>query len=410
MKTKVRTNITKNKKPAAKTIKKAVSKLMNTKTSKSYATTINATLNRTAHDVVTIEQRFTRLLATNKEFRDGLQIACKTFSLNNPNIKTWADLRLPKGLTASMASIKIDTTQQREVNAKHLLKIIKKFNRMVVQSLCVNESQEDQCMNVWDGQHTVLALYIIAKHILKIESLEDIMVPVTIYEPDYPSQTREAFIELNSTARSPFDYVDHFRQHVMARRVDNDPKYEMAHRKQLALEAVGMFVTHEKFNDEDQPGAFSNMSDFKNDKDYSLKVHSGYCQWVLATCGGSRTVTRPTGGIESYQVYKFLLMCEKAKIDFSKDNYQYIRDVVDTLMIAYNGEFTPDNLQERAMDSFDRFWTTTMHTKDHGVKYDRKVAETHFMIEQIAHHNPTLPVPAFSKSVRGIWPIPVTDL
>lgn len=388
--------------------------------SSSYAVTVNAKLHPTTNDIVTIEKRLNELLKANPSFRRDMQNNVAFFKSKYKNVKSWNDLRLPKSLMISLDQLFIDTTKQRDVNFGHVMNIVSKFNRLVVQALCVyptitQEATEDTPathnedeINIWDGQHTALALFIIARYALGIEDLSEVMVPVTMYHPDKNIDIRRAFIELNGGARSPFDYVDHFHQHVLAYRVDGCLDYKMAHLKQEALESVGMFATHKKFNNIKQPGAFSNLSDFEEDRN-SINVHRGFAQWVLATCGGANQVTRPSKGIESYQVYNFLNLCEKQKIDFTANNFQYIRDVVAALDLAYGGNFTPEALNSRARMSHDKYWTATTGTPLHGVDYDRKTGDVCFMLAQLKHWMPDQPVP-IPGQVYGKWPVPVSDV
>lgn len=385
----------------------------------SYAGAVNAKLHPTTNDIVTIEKRLNELLKANPSFRRDMQNNVAFFKSKYKHVKTWDDLRLPKSTMMSLLELFVDTTKQRDVNFGHVMNIIAKFNRLVVQSLCVyptitQEATEDTPaaynedeINIWDGQHTALALFIIARYALGIEDLSTVMVPVTMYYPEKNIDIRRAFIELNGGARSPFDYVDHFHQHVLAYRVDGCLDYKMAHLKQEALESVGMFATHKKFNNIKQPGAFSNLSDFEEDRN-SINVHRGFAQWVLATCGGANQVTRPSKGIESYQVYNFLNLCEKQKIDFTANNFQYIRDVVSALELAYGGNFTPEALNVRAKMSHDRFWTATAGPS-HGVDYDRKTGDICFMLAQLKHWMPDQPVPTPGQ-IYGKWPVPASDV
>lgn len=386
----------------------------------SYAAQANAKLRPTTKDIVTIEERLNDLLAANPAMRRDMINNCSWFNSQNKHIRTWDDLRLPRGVMISLDRLNIDTTQQRDVNFKHVLKIVSEFNRLVVQSLCVYptilkeateaaaaEYNEDE-INVWDGQHTALALFIIARYCLQIENLSEVLVPITTYYPDRSIDIRRAFIKLNSEARSPFEYVDHFHQHVLAYRVDGCQEYRMAHLKQEALEAVGMFTTSKKFGDITQPGAFSNLSDFEDDRN-SIDIHRGYAQWILATCSGSTQVIRPSKGIESYQVYNFLKLCEKQKIDFTENSYQYIRDVIAALGLAYPNGFTPEELHRRAKASFNKYWTATTGTTLHGVDYDRKTCDICFLLAQLKHWMPNQPTP-IPGQVYGKWIVPLSDV
>lgn len=391
-----------------------------TASASSYAARANAKLRPTIKDIVTIEDRLNDLFAANPALRRDMLNNCSWFKSQNKHIRTWADLRLPRGVMMSLGSLKIDTTQQRDVNFKHVLKIVSEFNRLVVQSLSVYptilkeateaaaaEYNEDE-INIWDGQHTALALFIIARYCLQIENLDEVMVPITMYYPDRDIDIRRAFIKLNSDARSQFEYVDHFHQHVLAYRVDGCQDYRMAHLKQEALEAVGMFATNKKFGDITQPGAFSNLSDFEDDS-LPIDIHRGYAQWILATCGGAAQVNRPSKGIESYQVYNFLKLCEKQKIDYTENNYQYIRDVVAALDLAYPNGFTPEELHRRAKASHDRYWTATTGTPQHGVDYDRKTCDICFLLAQLKHWMPNQPTP-IPGQVYGKWVVPLSDV
>lgn len=375
-----------------------------------YAAEMIKKMNPDSEHIVTLEDRLKTLMAADPSLEFSIKGACAIFKSKNPNIKTWKDLRLPEAYMMSLHELMIDIIRQREMNTNHMVNIVENFKRLVIAPLFVYRTKKDGAINmssanVWDGQHTVLALYIIATEILGINDLREVMVPVAIYDPDSMVELRRAFIEQSSGARMPFVAADHHRQHVLARRVDDCDDYLMDDLKQQALESVGMFVTNEQYKDHKQPGALSNLTDF-DDKRYSINVHNGFCRWVLATCGDVKAVTRPSSGKESHQVYEFLHLCEECGIDFTENDFQYVRDCVAALNAAYKGKFTPDALHDKAKASFDHFYSITMKMgTDHGVKYQKRVGDIHFMIAQLKKYMPKTPLPAFKPEVRGQWKV-----
>jgi len=102
----------------------------------------------------------------------------------------------------------------------------------------------------WDGQHTVIALYIICVYILG-EDPSKFMIPTVITKAEKKAEIRDLFIGENSEeSKKLLEKIDLYMQYVYGVRVDgaNIQHWVEAEKKQQHLEQADIFVTHEKFH------------------------------------------------------------------------------------------------------------------------------------------------------------------
>jgi hypothetical protein len=115
-----------------------------------------------------------------------------------------------------LQDIQIDTTMQREPNLQWILTIIENFRAYQAQPIQVYATADGY--GAWDGQHTSLALYLIATQALGM-NFEDVEVPINIYDIVSRGEIRGNFINNNTTVgknagKKPLDIIDIFEQMI----------------------------------------------------------------------------------------------------------------------------------------------------------------------------------------------------
>jgi hypothetical protein len=304
----------------------------------SYAATKNAQYSNTQSAVRTIAQRwketYDNLSDYNKLVVDlTLEQAKAEFRRRNPNLKKFKQMALAEAKEAMMAQLNIDGTMQRQLDIFWVLKLLSDFLETMVVPIQVYrpDPTKDEFL-AWDGQHTLVLLWLIATHITE-ENPEDLIIPVNIYKSSLKAQMRSTFISLNSKqGKKQLEAIDLWQQMVCGVRIDGatDPYWVEIELKQQHLEKMGLFVTAAKFNDQNMPGAISRLKEIKDLSADAVKNLAVYL--ALAT-----KLQRPVAEKEMVMMAHFFDRCEADKI--SVDN-AYIAEVVAVV---------------------DRHWNTEMH-------------------------------------------------
>ena len=130
-------------------------------TIQTYATRANKEYDSAESNFISLQQRLNEALDKAPHFRDQLDQVMKEFKDRNPQWVCWEDITLCESLETTLDKILVDTTMQRQPDIRHILYILDEFKETMVMSLQVytNENGDDIA---WDGQHTAIALYIIA--------------------------------------------------------------------------------------------------------------------------------------------------------------------------------------------------------------------------------------------------------
>ena len=173
-----------------------------------------------------------------------------------------ADLALvtaaPTDLT--LADIDIDTTMQRQVSWRHIVAILLGFYGKYGNSQlqCNIKSRYRKTKMHGTANIQFIVLYIIAVWVFGLRP-QDVKIPVNIYPRAKRLEIRRNFILLNGDAKEPLDAIDLVASMIMGVNVDGseDPEWIDMSKKQAMLAEVGLFMTHKKFGDEDEDGAFT---------------------------------------------------------------------------------------------------------------------------------------------------------
>lgn len=264
-----------------------------------------------------------------------IESACQEFRRNNKdkNWNSFLDLSLCKGDECSIDKILIDTTRQRPLMLDWIQKIISKFKQSKVMAIQVYEHPEKPGYYVaWDGQHTVISLYIIITKIFG-DDLDKCIVPIVVYPFTSLAEMRENFVDLNGDGKHPLDDIDHYQQMVYGVRIDNldSPKFIETEIKQQHIEKYKLFATHEKYSDTHQPGAISRLNEItKHNPEYTL------CFAKYFTALNERRAVEPK---ELVMIYAYFDECKKQGIEITD---AYINDLAWFLKEKFDADFSPN--------------------------------------------------------------------
>lgn len=292
-----------------------------------YAATRNAVFQNSSSNLVDLVKRYQDTVASlpsqaQRNHQAKLAKALQIFRKNNPNVKSINDrkhFRLCKSLMGKLKNIMIDTTMQREPNLNWIISIIENFRAYQAQPIQVYDV-DNGGYGAWDGQHTSLALYLIATQGLGMK-FEDVEVPINIYDIASRGEIRSNFINNNTTVgknagKKPLDIIDIFMQMIYGVEVDGVVEQEWvdAHAKWKAIAEAGMFLTADKFNDTDQVGAISRLNEIADEKVSvdTVKKFAVYGKYVVDL------QQRSINSKEIPIIMELLLLCQQQ--DISWDN------------------------------------------------------------------------------------------
>lgn len=303
-----------------------------------YAAQRNLRYTNTSSNLVDLVQRLNDTIAAmprqaQRNWQSKLAKALATFRKNNPHIKSINDtkFRLCRSLMGKLKDIQIDTTMQREPNLQWIITIIENFRAYQAQPIQVYAI--GSMYGAWDGQHTSLALYLIATQGLGM-NFDDVEVPINIYDIVSRGEIRGNFINNNTTVgknagKKPLDIIDIFQQMIYGVEVDGvtETEWVEAHAKWQHIAAAGMFLTADKFNDTDQVGAISRLNELNDASVEVVRQFAVYGKYIVDL------QQRPINSKEIPIIIEFLNLCEQQDIKFTdaeiEDLAQHCVDLFD---------------------------------------------------------------------------------
>jgi hypothetical protein len=248
----------------------------------------------------------------------SLKKAIQAFKKSYPNVKDFNNRKLFRLVQANdipLMDIMIDTTMQREPDLQWILKIITNFRDYQAQPMQV--FGHGALWGAWDSQHTALAMYLIARDALNLD-LTTVMVPANIYDVTSRADLRNLFISMNTTTgknagKKPLDIIDIFEQMIYGVEVDGvtDQDWVDAHAKWEHLEAAGVFVTADKFNNTMQVGALSRLNEVMESSVEVVRQFAVYAGHIVDV------QQRSINSKESPIIIEFLNLCEQQDIVYS---------------------------------------------------------------------------------------------
>jgi len=303
-----------------------------------YCDTINARYSVNAETFQNLKDRINYTLsqmpADAKRYKlYMLSEAIKEFQRRFPTLKKFKDLRLCKSQKTKLKQILVDDTMQRKLDLDWVIEILSNFNEFQIQPIQVYRVKGDDTLFAsWDGQHTAIALYIVAVMIL--QDTDDVEVPVTIYEVSLKSEIRNNFVKGNSKeGKKLLDPIDLFMQMIYGVRTDgsDNPIWVEAEKKQQYLEQHGLFVTADKFGDTDQPGAISRLDEINK---YSPEVIKELAMYL----GVSAQDQRPVDPKEMYIMGNWFSMSKDSRAEYTQDDIYRLHAL---LKKKFNADFSP---------------------------------------------------------------------
>lgn len=287
-----------------------------------HADIVNEQYNHKESNFVSLQTRITEAFKLAPKFEAQLEAVVEEFKRRNKdNWSSFKEMALVQAIPVDFSKILIDSTMQRPVNMRHVLKILNYFSQTMVMPIQVYKEGDNYI--AWDGQHTSIALYIILTKVFG-ERQVGTMIPVNIYPVKQKLEIRRNFILLNGDAKEKLDFIDTYRQMVYGAIIDNsdDPIWQDTAKINDLLKNAGLFATHEKFGDDREPGAFTLLADTimtkKLEKRKDVDVTRMFAKyWVYIN------EERPVQAKEARMLYEYFDACFK---DGIKVDDKYLLD------------------------------------------------------------------------------------
>ena len=289
-----------------------------------YATQRNAKFRNSTSHFITLVDRLNDTINSlptaqaKANWVSSLKKAIQAFKKSYPNVKDFNNRKLFRLVQANdipLMDIMIDTTMQREPDLQWIIKIITNFRDYQAQPMQVFGNGAG--WGAWDSQHTALALYLIARDALNLD-LTTVMVPANIYDVTSRADLRNLFINMNTTTgknagKKPLDFIDIFEQMIYGVEVDGVTEQDWvdAHAKWIHLEAAGVFVTADKFNNITQVGALSRLNEVMESSVEVVRQFAVYAGHIVDV------QQRAINSKESPIIIEFLNLCEQQDIVYS---------------------------------------------------------------------------------------------
>lgn len=321
----------------------------------SYAAQQNARFQNASSDLVDLVKRLDDVVAAQppaarRNWQTSLKLALSQFRKNNPGL---VSLNLPnrtelnralfpicRSIDRPLSSIYIDTTMQRQPDLGWLTRIITHFRAYQAQPIQVYDAGQDR-WGGWDGQHTALALYLIAVQGLGMR-FEDVVVPVNEYALHTRGQLRGTFISNNSVkgkmaGKKPLDDIDRVEQMIYGVEVDGvtESDWVDVHKKWQYLRGAGMFLTSEKFGNTEETGAISRLTEFTDSSVEVIRQFAVYGEHVIQSQAGAGR-KRPINSKEIPILIEFFNACELDEVSLTDDD---IRDLAQHCIDLFDANF-----------------------------------------------------------------------
>lgn len=306
----------------------------------SYAQSKNARFTSANSNIRSIEQRwnetYNSLPISQQELVDhALSSAIAEFKRRNLDIKQWKHLLLAEAKQVLISEVKIDGTMQRQLDIFWVLKLLNQFMATMVVPIQVYRpvSGVDEYL-AWDGQHTIVLLWIIATKILG-EDPANLIIPVNLYHSNLKAEMRANFISLNSKeGKKQLELIDIFEQQVFGVRVDGskNPIWLAAEAKQKQIEKFGLFVTSKKFGDDDQPGAITRLQEINR---LNYEMVGWLCEYLAHSTKLSRAV-------EEKEMVMMAHFFERCWFDDIPVDSAYIAELASLFDTLFDCDFRPE--------------------------------------------------------------------
>ena len=341
-------------------------------------------------------------LHTNREvIENRIDAAINEFKRKNSNFlpRTGDTMlffaELPLGREALLSELFIDKTLQRYVYWEKILEIIRDYKGVNVQAIKVYRNKDGNLI-CWDGQHTLIALYIIIIRILKLKAM-NVMIPIVISSGDQRAEMRRTSLGENGGFKNVFDGFDIFESLVYGALQDGmtDPDNLAAKEKQQYLETYNLFLSSERMNSNSVAGAITRSEELMN-PNYVPLITKYFAQWCYDLNGSNR----PFKGAELKIIYQFFDKCHNNE-DITVDD-DYVHKVAIACRGVLGDDYDGQEVWTNMVDSFERHYVDkakaewdgkTEETKPHYINNDGSINKTY------TRHNDTRIMNYFCQSL-----------
>jgi hypothetical protein len=302
-----------------------------------YAQTQNKKYESVIDDYVNVPERINALSAKRPDllaiFKEFAQEFLERFPFKTYEEMTKSMVGLGKQGYENILDLDINVTMQRDLDGDWLVTLMGTFDPILVNAVRAYRDPDrtdggKARLIAWDGQHTTMLLYLIAVYGFGYEP-KDVKVPVSEYPGHDRASIRRQFVYYNSGAGSKkLDAIDLFMQYVYGYNHDGD-RGEMhirCHEIQALAEKYGMFLTDEKFGDQNEDGAVSRLSEIMN-KNYSVAVIDKVFYYHTVS-KKKESKSRPMYALEIDNLAHYFKACEDQSIMI---DYAYIDGMVAVL-------------------------------------------------------------------------------
>lgn len=307
---------------------------------KTHAEIVNERYLTSDSHFITLQQRLSDALKAAPIYVNMLTAMVDEYKRRHKQWVKFADLNLCKAIMVPMDKILIDTTMQRNLNLRHVLNILQHFRSTMTMAIQVYEDENKPGYYIaWDGQHTAITLYIILTKVFG-EQMAKTLVPVVIYNVKHKLEIRRNFILLNGDAKEELDFIDKYIQMVFGVKVDgaDDQEWIDTALKNDYLAKAGLFATHSKFGDDDQPGAFSLLADTLMSKSLKTRKHPEVTR-MFAEYWSFLNQVRAVEPKEARQLYEYFNLCYEQGITV---NDTYLLEFVNFTKNNFGADFGPN--------------------------------------------------------------------
>lgn len=309
-------------------------------TQKTHAQIVNEQYLKSDSHFVTLRERLNDALKTAPMFEGLLAGVVDEFKRRHKDWQAFIDLHLCQAIQVSMDKILIDTTMQRSLNLRHILNILQNFRSTMIMAIQVYEDVNKPGYYIaWDGQHTAISLYVILTKVFG-EQVAKALIPVVVYNVKHKLEIRRNFILLNGDAKEELDFIDKYKQMVYGSKVDgaDDVEWTDTALKNDYLSGAGLFATHNKFGDEDQPGAFTLLADTLMSKSLKTRKHPEVTR-MFARYWTFLNEQRPVEPKEARQLYEYFNLCYEDGITVDD---KYLLEMVAFTKENFEADFSPN--------------------------------------------------------------------
>lgn len=363
-------------------------------TAPTYATQRNTRFIDDSSKILEVQDRWmtTYNSLPNSNHRDAvdntLNQAISEFRLNNPNLKSWADVKalLPDSKDAPMVYIKIDATMQRLLKMYWSMEIVNGFKPTKVVPIQVYKPDNNTDVYIaWDGQHTLVALWLIATQVFG-EDPKTVMIPVNVYKTNLKSEMRDSFVGHNGgDYKEGLDQYDKIEQMIYGVRIDRskNPEWQLIEQKQQIVEHFDLFLTKKDNGDADQPGAISRMQEFQKLTPDAL---GWLCEYLVAVGCHNRSAEEKELVMMAY----FFERCRAAKVPVTK---KFIQDIASVAKRHWRADFSPMSVFWQRAGIAYNVWHT-QHVSGVTARFNKEPMHGYpFLIEQLKKDLPQYKFP-----------------